>query len=261
MPKNHQNPKGSAARQMALMRLGLVPEKMLLPAWLSPSGARACEKDEVHVWRSYLKIPSSQMEMMRQTLSSDELERADRFHFPQGRAHFIAARGTLRAILGKYLHMEPDKVRFRYGPFGKPALANAADEEMISFSVSHSNGMAVYAFALNRKIGVDMEYISSSPAIASIAEQFFTPQESLRMRSLPGHIRRKAFFRTWTRNEAYLKAMGTGFAKTRDIREINVEGQWSFTNIHIASGYAACLAVEGQEPGLQCLQWTGSLNE
>jgi 4'-phosphopantetheinyl transferase len=40
-------------------------------------------------------------------LSADEQLRADRFRFEQHRQHFIIGRGVLRAILGRYMNIEP----------------------------------------------------------------------------------------------------------------------------------------------------------
>ncbi len=237
---------------MTLMQPVPASEKELFPVWSFFSSFPEWKKDEVHVWRSSLQMPAEQTEMLRQTLSSDELQRAGCFRFQRDSANFIAARGTLRAIIGRYLNEEPRKVRFRYGLFGKPELAN---EKTISFNVSHSKDLAVFAFARNRKVGVDIEYISSAPSIAEIAGQFLMTEEGMSLKPAPGYIRKKAFFRAWTRNEAYLKAIGTGFAGRRDLLETNVKGRWSFTGISVGRGYAACLAVEGPEPSFKFLQW------
>ena len=214
-------------------------------------------QNEVHVLQCYLNLPFVQTERMQQTLSRDELERAGRFRFPHDRTNFIAARGTLRAILGGYLHIRPDKVRFRYGTFGKPELANTQNEKIISFSVSHSGDLAVYSVALSRKTGVDIEYVRSCTEMEDIAERYLSRSESFLLKSYPRHMRQKAFFMYWTRREAYLKALGTGLSGLEDPFPADVNAPWSFTDLHIADGYAACLAVEGREFSLKCLRWAG----
>lgn len=79
--------------------------------------------DEVHVWRAALNIKDSHVQSLRQTLTADERARAERFHFLKDRDHFIVARGLLRAILGRYLDIDPSRLRFSYSAYGKPSLA------------------------------------------------------------------------------------------------------------------------------------------
>ena len=59
---------------------------------------------EVHVWRASLEQPQRCLERLFDTLAPDEKERAERFYFDRDRNRFIAARGTLRSILGGYLN-------------------------------------------------------------------------------------------------------------------------------------------------------------
>src|SRR6185503_20038354 len=69
---------------------------------------------EVHVWGAQLELPSSQVQRLRVILTDDELDRANRFFFEIDRQRFIAARGTLRSILSRYLTIFPDHLRFYY---------------------------------------------------------------------------------------------------------------------------------------------------
>src|SRR3712207_7045713 len=52
--------------------------------------------------------------LFRSLLSADELERAGRFHFRKDRDRFVAGRGALREILGRYAGVAPQRLRFRY---------------------------------------------------------------------------------------------------------------------------------------------------
>lgn len=92
------------------------------PVWSLPPDNLVLAEDQVHVWRAELDLPESTIDCLRDTLSADEADRSERFHFPQHRRHFIAARGLLRVMLGRYLEVEPKSVDFRYGPYGKPAV-------------------------------------------------------------------------------------------------------------------------------------------
>jgi 4'-phosphopantetheinyl transferase len=147
---------------------------------------------------------------LRNSLSPDELDRAAKFHFLRDSQRFIAARGILRNILSRYIGQSPETIRFSYGPFGKPRLAPSCAADGLRFNLSHAGNIALYAVALNREIGVDLERIDPSFLEDRIEEKFFSRNEIVELRSLPVDARPRAFFNCWTRKEAYVKALGGG---------------------------------------------------
>ena len=78
---------------------------------------------EVHVWRIPLDLAPERIDDLQRTLALEERERAGRFRFQRDRDRFIVAHGALRDVLGRYLRVEPGRVRFCYSPHGKPACA------------------------------------------------------------------------------------------------------------------------------------------
>jgi 4'-phosphopantetheinyl transferase len=105
-----------------------------------------------------------------------------------------------------------------------------------------------------------------------IAERFFSPQEVAALRPLPTEAQRQAFFRCWTRKEAYIKARGEGLshpldqfdvlpvhgkpdAMLRTQRDPSEASRWSLRDLPLAADYAAALAVEGHDWRLACWQW------
>jgi 4'-phosphopantetheinyl transferase len=230
--------------------------------------------DVVHVWRIALTLPAHALRELGQILAPDERARAERFLFSADRERFIAARGTLRLILGAYLACAPGEVRFRYGPHGKPALAGEPQDDPPRFNLSHSGDLALYAVTRGREVGIDVERTRPDIASETIAEQFFSPREVATLRALPVHLQEKAFFACWTRKEAYIKATGRGLAiplasfdvtlapgeqpalvSTRnDPREA---ARWRLCDLDAGAGYAAALAVEGHDWRLACWQAPG----
>ena len=170
----------------------------------------------MHVWRASLNLPASQIERLGQTLSTDEWSRANRFAFQKDRDHFVAARGILRAILGHYLDEAPNRLRFSYNPFGRPALAG--EPEGLRFNVSHSHGRALIAVTGGRSVGVDVERIRPDVTYEQLARRFFSPREVAALLALPENLRRKAFFTCWTCKEAYVKARGEGLSIPLQLR-------------------------------------------
>jgi len=203
------------------------------------------------------------------------LDRARRFHFQRDSERFIVTRGLLRCILGRYLGIEPGRLRFVYNSYGKPALATASDEGALCFNLSHSGGLALYAVARGRQVGIDLERIRAVPEIEQIAQRFFSSREYAAFRSLAAGLRQEAFYSCWTRKEAYIKARGQGLslpldqfdvslvpgepARLLDVRGDSQDGHhWLLRELEPGPGYVAALAVEGHGWKLKCWHFPGS---
>ncbi|MDT5269199.1 MAG: 4-phosphopantetheinyl transferase [Acidobacteriota bacterium] len=225
---------------------------------------------EVHVWRASLDRDASEVEKLRATLTADERERAQRFHFDRDRLRFVVARGVLREILGRYLRCPPGLIRFAYNEYGKPELSE--DGGGLRFNVSHSHGMALYACVLGREVGVDIELLRDDFANLEVAERFFSKAEICALGSLPAHLRTQAFFNCWTRKEAYIKALGEGLSHPLDCFTVSLApgeparlistdkdwleaDRWSIADLKPFRGYAAAVAVRGSNSELHCWEW------
>jgi len=246
--------------------------KLSAPSWCALPETVTLGKNEVHVWRASLELPSSQVQRLQRNLSEEELERADRFHFQRHQARFIVARGLLRTILGRYLKTDPGKLRFSYGSKGKPELAGDMDRRGLRFNISHSHNLALFAMTYDRQIGVDVERIRPDMAGAKIAERFFSPREAAALRELPAEVRKEAFYTCWTRKEAYLKAIGEGITLRLDQFEVSVTpgepavllsingdskeaSSWCLKGLDPGPGFVGALAVKGHGWDLRCWRW------
>src|SRR5262245_6631331 len=179
------------------------------PGTIVESTIELPKPDEIHVWQAHLDIPQSDVSSLFETLTADERDRAARFYFEKHRRRFIVGRGTLRTIIGRYLGVAPAKIRFNYNDKGKPALV---EPEVNNFgcNVSHSDELALFAFALGVPIGVDVEVIRPVSDMEAIAQRFFSALEYEMLQRVPLENRLEAFFNCWTRKEAYVKAEGLG---------------------------------------------------
>ena len=226
-----------------------------------PQAMPTLEDHEVHVWRACLDRGKSAVQRLWPSLSADERERSQRFHFRKDRERYIVRRGLLRKILGRYLDMEPHNLRFSYGPYGKPHLTNCGGTAL-RFNLSHSNGLALFAISRHRRIGVDVEYIRRDVEYVQLAERYFAPSEVAALRALPEPKADQAFVAFWTRKEAYIKAQGGGMSIPLDQFEVslqqrapvrltsgegetNKECSWSLQELYPGPGYAAAVCVEG----------------
>lgn len=242
--------------------------------WRHPSEDPPLNLGDVHVWRVRLDSLPWPVPGWHETLSTGERARGERFCFPVDRRRFLTAQLALRYILGGYLKIEPGRLAFCRNAYGKPALSEATGGAFLRFNLSHSQGLALYAVAREREVGIDVEYVCSSLAGESIAEQFFSPQEVAALRALPRQAQVIAFFNCWTRKEAYIKAKGQGLSLALDQFDVSlVPGEparlietrpdpqeaerWTLREFAPCPGYVAALAVEGPVRTVTFWQWPG----
>jgi 4'-phosphopantetheinyl transferase len=152
------------------------------------------EHNDIHLWMGRLDRRPDELAPMRAMLSRDETERASRFRFEDDRSRFIASRAILRQLLSLSVAYEPESISLEYNPWGKPALAAKFADNDIRFNLSHSHGLAVYAIARGREVGVDVEKVRPDFANGEIAERFFSRTEAESLRSLPLEHQTRAFF-------------------------------------------------------------------
>jgi len=217
--------------------------------------------NDIHIWRAKLDCAPETLNKFSGYLSPDEREKSASFYFEVHRNHYVAGRGILRALLSHYLGKPPADFAFAYSDFGKPSLATD-----LHFNLSHSHGLALYAFSIQHQLGVDVEKIRPELAGPEIAERFFSPAEAEVVKASGPD----AFFRCWTRKEAFLKAHGKGLSLplnkfTVDVGEnarlLEVEfdpsemGRWSLYSIQPGTGYEGALAVEGTNHQLSFWEW------
>jgi 4'-phosphopantetheinyl transferase len=222
-------------------------------------------EDEVQLWRVDLEAIGADESRWQQVLSSDEVTRAARFHFLRDRQRFVAARAWLRIILAGYLRTDPNSLTFTYSKKEKPSLASSASAGSdVSFNVSHSGGIALLGFTRRREIGVDVEQLRRDSDLDAIARRFFSAHEQSQLAALPSVEKVEAFFRCWTRKEAYIKATGDGLSLPLNQFDVSLAaggnnalvatrpddseaGRWLLQEVPAGPGYFAAVCVRGRD--------------
>ncbi|MBU6302659.1 MAG: 4'-phosphopantetheinyl transferase superfamily protein [Verrucomicrobia bacterium] len=163
---------------------------------------------EIHLWLVNLQTGSRVSDSDFQSLSADELRRAEAYRFERDRCRFVVARALLRKILAAYTGMAPDRIEFAVSAFGKPSLANPGLP--LHFNLSHSGDQALMAFSMNGALGVDLEQIASEDRLGELLRTVCSDREQREIQALPSALGNRALLRLWTAKEAFLKALGTG---------------------------------------------------
>ena len=236
--------------------------------WPAATPGIQLSSNEVHIWRSRLDLDSPIPDYHSTFLSNAEQERAASFVFAKDRDHFTVARIILRQLLGGYLGEPPQEVIIEILKHGKPTLTGTKIPSL-RFNLSHSHGLALFAFCLAHEVGVDLEKIRPEVALEGI-ETNFSQREREELAALPLALRPKGFFLAWTRKEAYVKAHGeglqtslTGFDVSLTLdkpAELNSSDKehWSLYSLHPGKGFVGALVVEGKEQRLRFCEWQKS---
>ncbi len=200
--------------------------------WNRPLPWPTLSPGNIHIWYASLDSQGAGAGSLVSTLSFEELVRAHNFPTELSMRRFIACRGILRSMLTSYLNAQPTDITLEYGSHGKPYLGAKFAASRIRFNVAHSRGAAIFGFALDQDLGVDLEHVTQLQAAPEIADRFFSNPEKALMNSLAGKEKEVVFFKIWTGKEAYLKAQGTGL--TLNLSEIEVPIQSNETNSLVA---------------------------
>ena len=181
-------------------------------SWSAPPATLPPIDDDVHIWRVNTTAVTESINLDDTVLSDAERQRARRFHFDQDRHRFVVAHRSLRFILARYLDRSPAKIDYVYGERGKPVLDRSPGDVGLTFNMSHSGEWVLIAVGRDREIGVDIEQIRPDIDLEGISRRFFSPAEVDALFALASNLRDEAFFRCWTRKEAYIKARGGGLS-------------------------------------------------
>jgi 4'-phosphopantetheinyl transferase len=183
---------------------------------------------EVHVWQWNLDECGDRFDRYWPTLSTHERERANQFRFDRHRRRYVAGRGELRRLLGRYLGLPPRDLAIEYGSDGKPFCSIGPHigqhigphEWPICFNLSHSEHTAALAISNGFEVGIDVEHVR--PIEACVPLEVFSTREHAEFTALPDAEQRAVFFESWARKEACLKALGTGFTLPPDHFEFDL---------------------------------------
>ena len=180
-----------------------------------------------------------------------------------------SAEHSLRNCWVDILNLDPELVTIAYGPYGKPTLKEEQNPDQIQFNLSHANELALYAFSIDRKLGIDLEFIHWIPDFDRIAARSFSKNEYRIWDALPDAVKKLAFYRCWTRKEAFVKAVGDGFSFPLDQFEVSLcpgeppqlirietapfeAARWSYGELPGIPGCTTALIVEENDWNLAC---------
>ncbi|MEC7584666.1 MAG: 4'-phosphopantetheinyl transferase superfamily protein [Planctomycetota bacterium] len=222
-----------------------------------PQGMRLGDS-EIHVWAAPLVGSGASFEA---TLSPQERRRAEQYRVIDHRRRYTIAHGVKRAILGGYAGVDPASLEFEGAGHDKPRLLG----HDYSFNLAHSSKLVLIAVGRD-EVGVDVEKTRYVENLLDMARENFSKQEYGAIQRCDEPDRLAAFYRCWTRKEAFVKALGTGspaLLRAFDVsldeeprflafREGAEERDWGVWDVSPGPGYVA--AVAGGTPASQVVK-------
>jgi 4'-phosphopantetheinyl transferase len=204
--------------------------------------------DAIHVWQ--VDLCDNAWDTHDHVLAEGESHFYDRVVMASSRRDWRRCRIVLRLLLGRYLGCDPGDVRLAYGAYGKPALDDPDPE--LHFNVSHSQGQALLAMAAS-PVGVDIEQVREGSADRKRILRSIVAADEPCPADLDDATN-MAFFRLWTRKEAFCKAIGLGLQKPMDsfrleatgtpaVFQVNDRhaGDWLIHDVHCPAGWMGCV--------------------
>ena len=219
---------------------------------------------EVHVWCADL-APIKEIDTpLLGVLDEEEKARASRFYEPRHRIEYAAAHAIARILIGKYLERAGESIGFVRAASGKPCLILEDGEPALRFNTSRTAGAALFALALQREVGVDIEKVTPRSNFRELCARTLSASENASLDRISGEQERiRAFHGLWARKEAVLKASGDGLRITPsllDVMEPSVQlpgkpgTEWRVADVGCDPAYAAAVAAEGANWGLAAVR-------
>lgn len=175
-------------------------------------------------WVSINSVTSTQLESSAQVLDDGEAATYQRYETDFKRVEFLVGRMLAKVLVAQKLGKSPCDIAFKKNIYGKPYLPN----DRLFFNLSHTQGMVVCALSDHWMTGVDVERIRKYDS--SIMDVAFAPCEIRAIQEQPsGQLIDEMFYRTWTRKEALVKALGKGFSIPPLSFCVPLEEGWAYT--------------------------------
>jgi 4'-phosphopantetheinyl transferase len=176
-------------------------------------------------------------------LPADELEEAGAIFDRAERTRSILSKFILRSELSRELGIAPASLGFAKGRYGKPLLSDPVSN--LRFNVSHSGNFIAIAISPT-DVGIDIEKHRVIEDAEGMVYDYFCSDEHQWLIESGVENRMPSFFTLWTRKEALLKAIGTGFSTPLNRISVMdghiIAGQWRLESIVAPQGYSAAVS-------------------
>jgi 4'-phosphopantetheinyl transferase len=216
------------------------------------------------VWISEMSAARDSVPLLSSQLNPQEHARVARFKMQDDRARFVLGRALLHEWLFQYVPNLTGPIELAYTANGRPYFAQ---DTSIQFSITHTHDLVALAATVGGRVGIDLEFIRRDIKPLDLGRRVFSEHDFHLFQAIPEQERHKAFFRAWTRKEAYLKARGEGISAgleqisvsfgiepaggLKDSRDETAEGIWRLHALPVADDYFGSLASDNGDKAIE----------
>ena len=183
-------------------------------------------------------------------LNSKEIKKSQHFYKDEDRSRYVIYRAILKILLAAYTKLDFKNINLSLDFNKKPYLES---HPYLFFNISHSEDYAVMAIS-NRKIGIDVEYMSEDFKYTDLLPDIFDKSEIVSIENAANT--KETFYTLWTRKEAFVKALGKGIDEdfkyipclegkhTVDYDLLKSDQDWEVLSFYLTNKYAGSIAFE-----------------
>lgn len=183
-------------------------------------------------------------------LNPEERIRSERYYKEKDRNRFVICRAILKFVLAVHTKLDVKNINLDYHFNKKPFLASHPE---LHFNVSHSEDFAVIAISFS-KVGIDVEYMVKDFDFINLLPDIFNKNEISDIQNAEN--KEYAFYSSWTRKEAFVKALGKGIDEdfknipclnghhSIDSIALKTNENWQVYGFDLAECYLAAVAFE-----------------
>lgn len=210
----------------------------------------ALKANDLIIFNVYLPNFNLIEEELSMLLNPKEIKKSERFYKDEDRSRFVIYRSILKFILAAYTKLDVKNINLSLDFNKKPYLES---HPYLFFNISHSEDYAVIAIA-NKKIGIDIEFMSEDFKYTELLPDIFNENEIL---SIENAVDTKEIFYTlWTRKEAFVKALGKGIDEdfkyipclegkhTVEYDMVRSDQDWEVLSFDLTNKYVGSIAFE-----------------
>ena len=198
------------------------------------------KSETVKIWHGKVTAEDAHYQAYWRVLDEAEQTQAGKFKNALLHNRYVEIHGRLRMLLAQKLNQSPEKIRIKKAEHGKPYLA---DYPELAFNLSHSADRVMIAVGWNCQIGIDIEICKQRINLCGLVDKCFSEEEVAYWINLPDDQKKQAFYRFWTRKEAFVKATGHGIALGLKQCVINPENSTEFLRVPDNCGQASAWHV------------------
>jgi 4'-phosphopantetheinyl transferase len=218
-------------------------KNLLPPDWRKAPSAIRLPEDCVHLWKLKINDFIAHTNELASCLSPEEYARGCRFKGTPNRNSYFVRHAVLRILIAAYSQQRCEQVIFKLGPWGKPELESEGSSTL-NFSHSHSAGLALYAFARNARIGVDIEELRPINDALELSTQYLSRTEAADVLKASIDERSEAFLKLWTQKEALLKVSGIGIGQGLQSLDAVLPDTWHKIPLSPDTGYVGAIVTD-----------------